>query len=74
VILIITLPTKPICLAAEGAVSPYWAKPEHVLAISSLSWYPLATLPRFPDLVFPFVTCEPSINHCTLAKAGRLYE
>jgi len=33
----------------------------------------IATLPRFPS-VFPFVTCEPSINHCTIAETGRLYE
>jgi hypothetical protein len=30
----------------------------------------IATLSRFPDSVFPFVTCEPSINHCTIAETG----
>jgi len=29
---------------------------------------------RGPDSVFPFVTCEPSTNHCTIAETGRLYE
>jgi hypothetical protein len=30
----------------------------------------IATLPRFPDSVFPLVTCEPSINDCTIAETG----
>jgi hypothetical protein len=29
---------------------------------------------RGPDSVFPFVTCEPGMNHCTIAETGRLYE
>jgi len=28
-------------------------------------------IPRFGA---PFVTCEPSLKHCTIAKTGRLYE
>jgi hypothetical protein len=34
----------------------------------------IATPPRFPESVFPFVTCEPSVNHGTIAETGRLYE
>jgi hypothetical protein len=29
---------------------------------------------RFPDSVFPFVTCEPPINDCTIPETGRFYE